>query len=129
MMRPWRAAGGLTLIETVISLMLFSVGMLGLSGLTTVVMHGNALSQKITVATILAQDKIEAVHNTPYHQLESQIERVITDNQSRYTRRTEVADDTPRQGMKTVSITVYWMQSQPTHHHVSLKTIVVDNHE
>jgi len=45
---------GLTLVEILISLIIFSVGMLGLSGLTTVIMHGNTLSQKITMATVLA---------------------------------------------------------------------------
>jgi len=63
----------------------------------------------------------------PYDQLTSQMEHVITDNKSRYTRRMEVADNTPRQGMKTVSITVYWMQSKASNRHVSLKTIVSDN--
>jgi len=118
---------GLTLVEILISLIIFSVGMLGLSGLTTVIMHGNTLSQKITMATVLAQDKAEAVHNVPYDQLTSQMEHVITDNKSRYTRRMEVADNTPRQGMKMVSIDVYWMQSKASNRHVSLKTIVSDN--
>jgi hypothetical protein len=107
--------------------MVFSVGMLGLFSLTTVIIHGNTLSQKITMATVLAQDQVEAVHNVPYDQLTSQVERVISNNQSHYTRRTEVADNTPRQGMKTVSIAVYWAQSKLTHRHVSLKTLVIDD--
>jgi prepilin-type N-terminal cleavage/methylation domain-containing protein len=118
---------GLTLIETLISLMVFSVGMLGLSGLTTVIIHGNTLSQRMTIATVLAQDKAEAMHNMPYKQLASQVESILTDNQSRYTRRTEVTDNTPGQGMKTVSIAVYWTQSKSAKRHVSLQTIVIDD--
>lgn len=51
---------GFTLIETLMALMVFSVGMLGLSGLTTVIVRENTLSQQITTATVLAQDKLEA---------------------------------------------------------------------
>jgi prepilin-type N-terminal cleavage/methylation domain-containing protein len=118
---------GLTLIESLIGVMIFSIGMLGLYSLTTVIIYGNTLSQKITMATVLAQDKAEAVHSVPYDQLTSQVERVITDNQSRYTRRIEVSDNAPRQGMKTVSIAVSWAQRKSTHRQVSLKTIVIDD--
>ena len=118
---------GLTLIESLIAAMVFAIGMLGLYSLTTVIIYGNTLSQKITMATVLAQDQAEAVHNVPYDQLTSQVERVITDSQSQYTRRTEVSDNAPREGMKTVSIAVYWAQTKSTHRHVSLKTIVIDD--
>lgn len=118
---------GLTLIETLISLIIFSVGMLGLSGLTTIIIHGNSLSQKITMATILAQDKLEAVQNTAYDELGSEKETVITDNQRRYTRVMEVLDNTPIRGMKTVSIAVYWGRQHSTNRHVALKTIVTDD--
>ena len=84
---------GFTLIETLISLMIFSVGLLGLSGLTTVIIYGNILSQKITMATILAHDKIEDLHGIPYDQLQSQIEHIITENQSPYTRETIISDN------------------------------------
>lgn len=101
--------------------------MLGLSGLTTIVIHGRTLSQKITMATILAHDKAEAVQSMPYDQIKVHKEKVTTENQSRYTRETEVTEDTPRQGMKTVSISVYWIQTKSTRRHVSLKTIVIDD--
>jgi hypothetical protein len=67
------------------------------------------------------------MHNMPYKQLASQVESILTDNQSRYTRRTEVTDNTPGQGMKTVSIAVYWTQSKSAKRHVSLQTIVIDD--
>jgi Tfp pilus assembly protein PilV len=125
-MQFWRREAGLTLIETSISLMIFSVGMLGLSGLTTIIIHGNSLSQKITLATILAQDKLEAVQNTAYDELASEKETITTDHR-RYTRVMDVHDNTPMQGMKIVSIAVYWAQNDSTKHHVSLQTIMTDD--
>lgn len=127
MMRSWSDETGLTLIETLIALMIFSVGMLGLSGLTTVVIHGNSLSQKITMATTLAQDKLEALQSAGYDALVSETEVVITDNHRHYTRVINVADNTPMKGMKTVSIAVHWTQRAAANRHVSLKTIVTDN--
>ncbi len=127
MRRRWRHDMGLTLIETMISLMVFSVGMLGLSGLTTVIIHDNSLSQKVTMATILAQDKLEAVQTSNFNTLANEREDIITDNHRHYTRVTSIADNTPRQGMRTVSIAVYWTTRDSTQRHVSLKTIVIDD--
>ncbi len=123
----WLSKSGLTLIETLIALTVFSVGMLGLSGLTTIIMHGNSLSQKITIATILAQDKLETAHKTAYDKLVSEKETITADNHRLYTRVTDVIDNKPVKGMKTVSIKVYWTQRDPGARHVSLKTIVTDN--
>jgi prepilin-type N-terminal cleavage/methylation domain-containing protein len=118
---------GFTLIETLISLIIFSVGLMGLSGMTTVIIHGNMLSQKITMATILAHDKIEDLHHMPYDKLQSQIEHIITENQSPYTRETIVLDNMPKPGMKTVSIAVYWTQSHSARRQIALQTIVIDD--
>ena len=119
-----RDESGLTLIETLISLMIFSVGMLGISRLTTVIIYGNTLSQQITMATIVAQDKVEALHNTSYDALKSQTENIVTESQRHYTCKTEVSNNTPQLGMKTVSVTVSWRRNN-TDRHVSLKTIRV----
>ncbi len=127
MRRQWRQNAGLTLIETLLSLMVFSVGMLGISGLTTVLIHGNSLSQKVTMATILAQDKLEAVKTDNFNTLANEKETIITDNHRRYTRMTDVTENAPKPGMKTVSITVYWSTREADQRHVSLKTIVMDD--
>jgi len=119
-----RDESGLTLIETLISLMIFSVGMLGISRLTTVIIYGNTLSQQITMATIVAQDKVEALHNTSFDVLKSETENVLTESQRHYTCKTDVSNNTPQPGMKTVSVTVSWRRNNADRH-VSLKTIRV----
>ena len=119
-----RSELGLTLIETLISLMIFSVGMLGISKLTTVIIYGNTLSQQITMATIVAQDKIEALHETSYDALRSESENILTASQHHYTCKIDVSNNTPQPGMKTVSVTVSWRRNNADRH-VSLKTIRV----
>lgn len=91
------------------------------------IMHGNSLSQKITVATILAQDQLEAVHNAAYDQLTSTTETMTTDNGQRYIRVMDVIDNKPMRGMKTVSIAVHWARRNSKNRHVSLQTIVTDD--
>jgi Tfp pilus assembly protein PilV len=108
------------------ALMVFSVGMLGLSGLTTVIVRKNTLSQQITTATVLAQDKLEALHNTRYDSLTDE-QDITTSNRNPYRRAVNVIDSTPAPGMKTVAVTVSW-GSEDAEHHVTLQTIIIENY-
>jgi Tfp pilus assembly protein PilV len=108
------------------ALMVFSVGMLGLSGLTTVIVRENTLSQQITTATVLAQDQLEALHNTEYDSL-IDAQDITTSNRNPYRRAVNIMDSTPAPGMKTVAVTVSW-GPEDAEHHVTLQTILIDNH-
>ena len=54
---------GFTLIESLISLLIFSTIFLGLTALQTSVIANNSSNKKITTATALAKDKIEDLKN------------------------------------------------------------------
>jgi type IV pilus assembly protein PilV len=107
------------------ALMVFSVGMLGLSGLTTVIVRENTLSQQITTATVLAQDKLEALHNTGYDSLADE-QDIATSNRNPYRRAVNVIDSAPAPGMKTVAVTVSW-GPEDAEHHVTLQTIILED--
>lgn len=113
---------GFTLIETLISLMVFSVGMLGLAGLTTVIVRSNTLSQQITTATVLAQDTLEALQTLGYTSVIPTTGITIS-NRHRYTRSVGVVEEHPATGIKTVAITVTW-GPEDAQHQVDLKTIL-----
>lgn len=53
------SANGFTLLEVLISLTIFSLGLLGLAELQLLGIHYNQRSQNITTAVILAESKIE----------------------------------------------------------------------
>ena len=57
---------GFTLVEILIATLLFSVALLGVASLATVVIKGNYLSKQITTATALAQQKLEENINKGY---------------------------------------------------------------
>lgn len=124
-MQPWYYNQGMTLIETVVSLAIFSIGMLGVSGLTLITIRGNAISQQLTAATLLAQDKLEAIYGTHYTEVSNEEEVIKTDNRRRYIRTVDVIEDSPALDMKSVSITVRWENSDTHAQQVQIQTIVL----
>jgi prepilin-type N-terminal cleavage/methylation domain-containing protein len=59
MMKAIRNTKGFSLLELMVTLAILSVGLLGLLGMQISGAQGNASSQKLTIATILAQTGIE----------------------------------------------------------------------
>ena len=57
--RKLRGNEGFSLIEVLISLVILAVGLLGLALFQTTAIKGNAIASKWTVATELAQDRLE----------------------------------------------------------------------
>lgn len=60
---------GFTLVELLIATLLFSVALLGIATLATVVIKGNLISKQITTSTALAQQKMEDCINKGYNNL------------------------------------------------------------
>jgi hypothetical protein len=60
---------GLTLIEAVIALLVTVIGLVSLAGLFTIAMKTNASSRNMTTATVLAQDKLEALGAVSFERL------------------------------------------------------------
>ena len=57
---------GFTLVEIMISLVILSVGLLGLASQTLSVIKANSLSDQMTRATVLAEDKMEELKRLGY---------------------------------------------------------------
>lgn len=58
--------GGFTLVEVLIALAVFSVGVLAIAALQVTAIRGNSLSSHLTEATTLAGDRIETLMNLEY---------------------------------------------------------------
>jgi type IV pilus assembly protein PilV len=109
---------GFTLIEVLVAMVILSIGLLGTAALITGIINSNKLSNRITTATVLAQDKMEEIKRAgaadktePYN--------TISDYPL-YKR--DVVVDPLGTDMKTVTVTVYWDADA---HWVELKTILV----
>ena len=112
---------GFTLIEIMIAIFILAVGLLGVAGVATTVINGNALGKKVTTATTLAQGKMEELKGTSYSSIVSGSDT----QESIYTRTWTVTSDSPASGMKTIEVAVAFSWRDSTHN-VTLKTIVAE---
>ena len=104
---------GFTLIEVLIATMILTIGLLGMAALATGIMTGNKHSSNLTIATVLAQDKMEEVarkgsSNMPTSDTTTPEGYGSITGHSQFIRETETDVDSPFPDMKTVTVTVFW---------------------
>jgi len=127
LLKPENSSEGFTIIEVLIAMAILSVGLLAMGSLLISIMGYNKSADHVTVATMLAQDKIEELKNTSYDSIST---TTTTENDidaegnagGIYERETQAAADTPGPNMKEVTVTVSytWKGAQS----VSLKTVI-----
>ena len=98
---------GFTLIEVLIAMAILSVGLLGTAALITGIIKGNQISNRLTIATTLAQDKMEEIKGDSYSNAVTETKAFLPSPDDQYEREVTV-DDSSATDMKTVTVTVYW---------------------
>ncbi|EFK05976.1 putative type IV pilus modification protein PilV [delta proteobacterium NaphS2] len=115
---------GFTLIELLVAIVVLSVGLLGMATLTGSIIKANKLSDDLTTATTLAEDKLEDLRADGYASAVSETKAACASPFSEYQREVTVSNDTPATDMKEVTVTVYWGASDA--HQVQIKTILAE---
>jgi prepilin-type N-terminal cleavage/methylation domain-containing protein len=117
---------GFTLLEVLVTIVILSIGLLGIAGLTTGVIRGNHFSKNITSATAAAQTQLEAVKSGGYEYALAANFPSDTVNMGgmSFNRTSTITADSPATNMKTVSVTVNWTESNNTARSVTLETIL-----
>ena len=111
---------GFTLMEVLVAMLILSVGLLGMAALITGIINSNKLSNRISTATVLAQDKMEDIKRIGYS-AGNETRAFLSSPYDNYEREVTGLDvESPAANMKTVTVTVYWESSKS----VSLKTIL-----
>jgi len=122
--RARRRERGFTILEVLIALLVVAVGILGVGGLAVTTVQGNEAAGRLTEATILAQDRIEAARAAGYDGADAlagtEAYGSITGH-APFSRVVAVADATPGTWMKTVTVTVQWEAGA---HTVTLASII-----
>jgi len=111
---------GFTLIEVLVAMVILSIGLLGTAALLTGIIRGNQVSNRITAATTLAQDKMENIKSVIYSKAASEPRAFLPSPYEKYERQVFVENNSPDDGMKTVTVTVY----RGSGNSVSLQTIL-----
>ncbi len=113
MKKRLRNEKGFTLLEILVAVTLLVVGLLGMAGLTAALVRGSDFSSRVTMASTLAQDKMEDLTKLGYGNTAVTDTTITEDyntipNYSYYKRVTSTDVDSPAAGMKTVTVTVFW---------------------
>jgi type IV pilus assembly protein PilV len=112
---------GFSLIEVMIALLLFAVGILAIGGIQIGSIRGNSFSQEVTQATVFSQEKLEELRKMPFDDSNLGIghhnEGVLSD--SRFSRSYDVESTSAT--LKAVTVTVSW--TEDIDHSVSLSTL------
>ena len=117
---------GFTLLEVLVTIVILSIGLLGIAGLTTGVIRGNHYSKNITSATAAAQTQLEAVKSRGYAEAVAANfpADIVNMGGMSFNRTTTITADSPATNMKTASVTVNWTDSNNTARSVMLQTIL-----
>lgn len=117
---------GFTLLEVLVTIVILSIGLLGIAGLTTGVIRGNHYSKNITSATAAAQTQLEAVKSRGYAEAVAANfpADIVNMGGMSFNRTTTITADSPATNMKTASVTVNWTDSNNTARSVMLETIL-----
>ncbi len=124
----FRSRDGFTLIEVLVALLILSVGLLGIAGLTVGIIRGDFFSKNITSATVIAQTQLETVENTGYINANTtnfpSSAASVSMGGVNFSRTTTITDNSPATNVKTISVTVAWNEANNAARSVSLQTIL-----
>jgi type IV pilus assembly protein PilV len=102
---------GFTLVESMLTLVIMSVGLLALAGLQITALRGNDFARRMTTAVSIAEQRIEQLKNTPYTNIQAETASEVT------------VTNGPLPNTKSVSVLVSW-QDQSQTHTLPLATII-----
>jgi|APSaa5957512622_1039677.scaffolds.fasta_scaffold83101_1 type IV pilus assembly protein PilV len=126
-----KGSQGFTLIEVLITIVILSVGLLGMAALNVGIINGNAFSKNLSTATTCAQDKMDDLRRLGYANTSATNATVTEDYNSitdyaAYKREIVTTVDSPAPMMKTITVKVYWKDTAQSDHlpPVELKTIL-----
>lgn len=147
---PHLSRDGFTLLEVLISLAFLSIGLLAIVSMQITAMEGNSYSNNLTIATTLAEDKLENLKRLSFNDpnladSDSNPKDIDTDiksnpslfshadhpndlpQNSEFIRVWNVADNTPVANIKRVTVIVGWqddLNGNNTSHYVALSTLL-----
>lgn len=106
-----RTAKGLMLTEILIAVVVFGIGVIGSTALTTMATNSSSSTKRRAIAIVLAQDRMESALQLGFVNLNNAAGSKAYNSIAgypAYRRVTTVTNDTPDQDMKTIAVQVFW---------------------
>jgi Tfp pilus assembly protein PilV len=101
------------MLEVLAAMSLFAIVASAVTALVTGSLRHTTRNRHGTMASILAQEKLEDLRGIAYDDIEATSESVVAAEQA-YNIATEVEDNTPASGMKHITVTVSWTGPEGT---------------
>lgn len=120
-MNSFRRSAGFTLVEILIALVIFSIGIVAFAGLTVTSTRTGSYGGRMTEAVTFAQDKLEELKANSWERIVSGEDQKTGPTGISYTRNWKVLEKETR-NLKTVSITINWKDR--VDHSISLFTVI-----
>ena len=124
--RERSAASGFTVIEVLVAMSIFAVAVLGLAIGATTVMQANQTGLYTTIATNLAQDKLEELKAKTAASIDTtgspQNNIAVSGVPATFNRSWAVTSGSPAAGVKRIDVTVTW--TDHTSHTVTVSSAV-----
>jgi type IV pilus modification protein PilV len=125
-MKKNQSKKGFTLLEVLFALAIFSIGLLAVNAMTTMVIKSNYMSKNLTTAVHLAQNKLDGLKAGAYEDIdagtETNLDSQDVSGTGIFTREVTLESCTPN--CKAVAVRVYW--SDPDLRQVVMKTIIAE---
>ncbi|MCD6569389.1 MAG: prepilin-type N-terminal cleavage/methylation domain-containing protein [Deltaproteobacteria bacterium] len=111
---------GFTLIEVVIAILIFALGIIGVAKMQAEAVKGNSFSMQVTDGLNLAQNQLESLMSLPYihNSLNNGTHNppgTASGTGCTYTITWVVQDDTPVTGVKQIDVTSSWAEKNVPH--------------
>ena len=103
-----KSDAGFTLIEILIAISIFAVGMLAVASMQISGLQGNATANVLSGAAAWGADRVETLIALPYDHADLDPGVVKTATEGRYTIEWQVTEGVPLDNVKTIAVTVRW---------------------
>jgi type IV pilus assembly protein PilV len=108
----WKDPAGYSIIEIMISVLILSVGILGVMSMQISSIRANSGARHLTESATLCADQFEKMVSMSYHDVDLAPATTTTFTQGKYTVQWGVsAEDIPVNNMKTITMTVSWAEA------------------
>ena len=103
-----KSEAGFTLLEILIAISIFAVGMLAVASMQISGLQGNATANVLSGAAAWGADRVETLIALPYDHADLDPGVVKTATEGRYTIEWQVTEGVPLDNIKTIAVTVKW---------------------